>query len=148
MRVVLQRATRASVEVDGLLAGSIGRGILLFLGIAKSDSQADADRLIYKVIHLRMFPDERGKMNRSVIDTRGAVLVISQFTLYGDCTKGRRPSFDEAALPEQAHRLYDYFVERLTTYVVEVQTGVFQAHMDVTILNDGPVTFLLDSKDI
>ena len=146
MRVVLQRASRASVEVDGVIAASIGPGMVLFLGIAKLDSQQDADYLIRKVIHLRIFPDESGKMNRSVVDIGGAILVVSQFTLYGDCRKGRRPSFDQAALPDEALRLYNYFVERLTTYGVAVQTGIFQAHMDVSLTNDGPVTFLLDSK--
>ena len=146
MRVVLQRASHASVEVDGVIAGSIGPGIVLFLGIAKLDSQQDADYLIRKVIHLRIFPDESGKMNRSVLDIGGAILVVSQFTLYGDCRKGRRPSFDRAALPDQAIHLYNYFVDALTTYGVAVQTGIFQAHMHVSLSNDGPVTLLLDSK--
>ena len=146
MRVVLQRASRAWVEVDGVIAASIGRGLVLFLGIAKLDSQQDADYLIRKVIHLRIFPDESGKMNRSVVDIGGSILVVSQFTLYGDCRKGRRPSFDQAAPPDEALRLYNYFVERVTTYGVAVQTGIFQAHMDVSLTNDGPVTLLLDSK--
>jgi len=147
VRIVLQRVSHASVEVDGVLSGSIERGILLLLGIAKEDSQQDADYLIQKVIHLRMFPDGQGKMNRSVIDIGGAILVVSQFTLYGDCTKGRRPSFDRAAPPDQAHGLYNYFLERLSTYVA-VQSGVFQAHMNVSLLNDGPVTFLLESRSL
>ena len=146
--MVLQRVSRASVEVDGVLAGSIERGIVMFLGIGRLDSEKDADYLIGRVIHLRMFPDEHGKMNRSVMDIRGAILVVSQFTLYGDCRKGRRPSFDQAAPPDQALPMYNYFLERLSTYEVTVQTGVFQAHMNVSFLNDGPVTFLLDSRNL
>ena len=147
MRVVLQRVSRASVEVDGALAGVIDRGILLLLGVDKADSQEDADYLLQKVIHLRIFPDANGKMNLSVIDIGGAILVVSQFTLYGDCTKGRRPSFDRAAPPDRAFGLYNYFLEQLSTYV-PVQSGVFQADMNVSLLNDGPVTFLLDSRNL
>lgn len=120
----------------------------MFVGIAKLDSEADADYLIQKTIHLRIFPDESGKLNRSVLDVRGAMLIVSQFTLYGDCRKGRRPSFDQAALPDEALRLYNYFVERLTTYGLPVETGRFQAHMNVSLSNDGPTTLLLDSKNL
>lgn len=147
MRIVVQRASHASVEVDGVTTASIGRGLVLFLAVAKLDSELDADYLINKVIHLRIFPDEaRNKMDRSVLDIAGAILVVSQFTLYGDCRKGRRPSFDRAAPPEQALGLYNYFVKRLITYGLAVQTGVFQAQMNVSLLNQGPITLLLDSK--
>lgn len=148
MRAVLQRVARASVEIDGQAVASIPQGLLIFLGISKMDSQLDAGYLAEKIAHLRIFSDERGKMNRSVTDIGGAVLVVSQFTLYGDCRKGRRPNFDSAAVPGQALGIYDYFVQQLASYGFPVKTGVFQASMQVSLVNDGPVTFLVESKQI
>jgi D-tyrosyl-tRNA(Tyr) deacylase len=117
----------------------------VLVGVTSSDSRKDADYLDEKIVHLRIFPDEAGKMNRSLMEVSGALLVVSQFTLYGNCKKGRRPSFEDAAPPDQARNLYDYFVERLRIRNVLVQTGVFQAEMQVHLINDGPVTFILDS---
>jgi len=146
MRIVLQRVTRAHVEVGGETVGSIGSGLVLLLGVTHGDTQEDADYLASKVIQLRIFADDEGKMNRSLMDAGGALLVISQFTLYGDCRKGRRPGFDRAAPPDQARALYEYFVQRLKASSVKVETGVFQAEMKVALVNDGPVTFVLDSN--
>jgi D-tyrosyl-tRNA(Tyr) deacylase len=146
MKAVLQRVTRASVAVEGKIAGEIGGGLLVLLGVAKTDTPADADFLAQKVLHLRMFEDEQGKMNRSVIDSGGALLVVSQFTLYGDCRKGRRPSFDDAAGAEQARALYESFVAQTRTAGLHVETGVFQAHMEVSLVNDGPVTLIVESR--
>lgn len=145
MRAVVQRVREARVEVDGALTGSIGRGLLVLLGIAREDTPADADYLAEKIAGLRIFPDQQGKMNRSVQDSGGAVLVVSQFTLYGDTRKGRRPSFDRAAPPEQARALYEYFLQALRARGVTVETGVFQAMMQVHLINDGPVTILCES---
>ena len=145
MRIVLQRVAQASVEVAGETVGSIGRGLLVLVGVKRTDTQAQADFLVDKTVNLRIFSDDAGKMNRNVREAGGAILVVSQFTLYGDCRKGRRPGFDEAAPPDQAHRLYDYFVERLRAADLVVNTGVFQASMQVSLINDGPVTFILDS---
>jgi D-tyrosyl-tRNA(Tyr) deacylase len=146
VRALVQRVTQARVEVDGAATGEIGLGLLVFLGVTKTDAQADVDFLIDKVIQLRIFSDEAGKMNRSLMDAGGALLVVSQFTLYGDCRKGRRPSFDLAAPAEQARALYESFVEKARAAGVRVETGVFQAHMAVSLVNDGPVTFLLESN--
>jgi D-tyrosyl-tRNA(Tyr) deacylase len=146
MRIALQRVERASVEVDGQTVGAIGPGLLVLLGVAKGDESANADYLADKILNLRIFSDEGGKMNRSVMDSGGGILVVSQFTLYGDCRKGRRPSFDEAAPPELARPLYEYFVERLRASRLVVETGVFQASMKVSLVNDGPVTLVIDSK--
>lgn len=145
MRIVIQRVTRASVEIEGTSPERISTGLMVLLGIARKDSEKDADFLVNKLIGLRIFPDQDGKMNRSLADIRGELLIVSNFTLYGDARKGRRPSFDEAAPPEQARRLYDYFVERARAQCSVVKTGVFQAHMTVTIENDGPVTLICDS---
>lgn len=145
MRAVLQRVTRASVEVAGETVGSIGHGLLILVGFTHPDTPAHADFLAAKVVNLRIFSDDAGKMNRSVLEAGGAALVVSQFTLYGDCRKGRRPGFDQAAPPEQAQMLYKYFVDRLRALNLPVQTGVFQASMQVSLINDGPVTFVLDS---
>ncbi len=146
MRVVLQRVKQARVDVAGATTvGKIGPGLLIFLGVTHSDTREDADYLADKIIHLRIFPDDEGRMNRSVLDTGGGLLVVSQFTLYGSCAKGRRPSFDQAAPPELARVLYEYFVERLRSSNSIVETGVFQAEMDVHLVNDGPVTFIVDS---
>lgn len=146
MRVVLQRVERASVEVDGQTVGTIGAGLMVLLGVAKGDTHAHADYLADKILNLRIFSDEEGKMNRSVIDSGGGILAVSQFTLYGDCRKGRRPSFDEAAPPELARPLYEYFVERLRCGGLRVETGMFQASMKVSLVNDGPVTFVLTTE--
>ncbi len=147
MRVVLQRVKEAHVDVAGATVGSIARGLVILVGIASIDTQDDAKYLVEKIPHLRIFPDEAQRMNRSLLDVAGALLVVSQFTLYGDCKKGRRPGFDEAAPPEQARGLYDYFVERLRAKNLIVQTGVFQADMEIHLINDGPVTFILNSRD-
>jgi D-tyrosyl-tRNA(Tyr) deacylase len=146
MRAVLQRVERATVEVDGQAVGTIGAGLLVLLGVAKGDTHAHADYLADKILNLRIFADDAGKMNRSVIEAGGGILAVSQFTLYGDCRKGRRPSFDDAAPPELARPLYEYFVERLKSGNVPVETGVFQASMKIALVNDGPVTFVLESK--
>lgn len=146
MRVVLQRVKRAHVDVDGATVGKIDRGLLILLGVAAADRTEDADYLADKIIHLRIFPDDAQRMNRSLVDIGGALLIVSQFTLYGDCRKGRRPSFDQAAPPEEARRLYQYFVDALKARNILVQTGVFQAEMEIQLVNDGPVTFVLDSK--
>lgn len=146
MRAVLQRVTRASVTVDGVVVGRIGVGWLVLLGVAKGDTDEDAARLAEKVVGLRAFADDQGKMNRDVAEVGGGVLVVSQFTLMGDCRKGRRPGFDAAADPAEAERLYTRFADLVAAAGVPVERGVFRAHMDVELLNDGPVTFLLDSR--
>ena len=146
MRAVLQRVARASVRVDGDVVGQIGAGWLVLLGVARGDTDAEADRLADKVVGLRAFEDEAGKMNRGVVEAGGAVLVVSQFTLLGDCRAGRRPSFTEAAEPVEAERLYRRFADRVAAAGVPVATGVFRAMMAVELVNDGPVTLLLDSR--
>jgi len=146
MRVVLQRVTEARVKVEGQVVGSIGPGLVALLGIARTDTRSDAEYLADKVAGLRIFPDEEGKMNRSLKDTGGSLLVVSQFTLYGDCRKGRRPSFDLAAPPEQARALYEYFLQSARARNVPVEAGVFQAMMAVHLVNDGPVTIICDSQ--
>ncbi len=145
MKAVIQRVRRASVTVDGAVSGAIGGGLLVLLGVGRGDTEAAADYLAGKIAGLRIFPDAEGKMNLSLLDTGGAMLVVSQFTLYGDCRKGRRPSFDAAAPPEEARRLYEYFVSKVRAANIPVETGVFQAHMDVELLNDGPVTLIIES---
>jgi len=145
MRAVVQRVSRASVEVDSTIVGDIGAGVLVLLGVASSDTPNDAEYLAEKVANLRIFPDSEGKMNRSVAEAGGSALVVSQFTLYGDVRKGRRPSYSDAAPPEKANELYQYFVERLKATGLRVATGTFQAMMQVSLVNDGPVTILLDS---
>jgi D-aminoacyl-tRNA deacylase len=147
MRILIQRVREARVTVNENTAGSIGRGLLVFVGICRSDTAADADYLIDKVVGLRVFPDDAGKMNRSVVDTGGGLLIVSQFTLHADCRKGRRPSFDQAAPPDQAETLYNYFVESARARCLPVETGVFQTTMQVHLVNDGPVTLLIDSAD-
>ena len=146
MRAVLQRVSQARVEVEGMTAGEIGSGLLVLLGVSRSDTRADADYLADKIAGLRVFADQAGKMNRSVAECGGQLLVVSQFTLYGDCRKGRRPSFDNAAAPEEARALYEYFVEAVRRRGVEARTGVFQATMSVSLVNEGPVTILCDSE--
>jgi D-aminoacyl-tRNA deacylase len=145
MRVVVQRVSEASVSVDNEIVSRIGRGLLVLLGVSKSDIEKNADYLAEKVVHLRIFEDSDGKLNRSLLDVGGEMMVVSQFTLLGDCRKGRRPSFIEAADPEHAARLYEYFVRQTTAAGVPVQTGRFQARMAVSLVNDGPVTLILDS---
>jgi D-tyrosyl-tRNA(Tyr) deacylase len=141
----VQRVTSARVEVDGRVTGEIGGGLLVLLGVAKPDTREDAEFLADKIVNLRIFSDEAGKMNRSVAESGGALLMVSQFTLYGDCRKGRRPSFDAAAPAEQARALYEAFVEAARAKGLTVETGVFQAHMSVSLVNDGPVTLLVES---
>ena len=145
MKAVIQRVRTAKVEVDGKTVGQIGRGILLLLGVEKGDEERDADWLAEKIGNLRIFEDEKGKMNLSVKEIAGELLAVSQFTLAGNCAKGRRPSFDSAAPPEEANQLYEYFVGKLRGLGLPVKTGVFQAMMQVTLTNDGPVTFILES---
>src|SRR5580698_8672489 len=147
MRLLIQRVSEAHVTVERSTIGSIRSGLLVFVGIAREDSFADADYAVQKMVGLRIFPDAAGKMNCSVQEAGGSLLLVSQFTLYGDCRKGRRPSFDRAAPPAEAQALYEYFVESARQRTVAVQTGVFQAHMEVHLINDGPVTILLDSDD-
>lgn len=146
MRIILQRVKEARVEVDGKVVGRIGRGLLVLLGAGSGDTSEDVDYLAEKTLSLRIFEDEKGKMNLSVADTGGEVLIVSQFTLYGDCRKGRRPSFDKAAPPELAEDLYEQFVDKMSGRGVHVQTGKFGAMMDVHLVNWGPVTLMLDSK--
>jgi D-tyrosyl-tRNA(Tyr) deacylase len=145
MRAVVQRVSRAAVTVAGAEVGAIGTGFVVLLGVGYGDTEADADYLADKIAHLRIFEDDAGKMNLSLRDVDGAALVISQFTLYGDARRGRRPGFSDAAPPEPADRLYQYFCAALATYGVPVARGVFQAHMSVSLVNEGPVTLLLDS---
>jgi D-aminoacyl-tRNA deacylase len=145
MRAVVQRVSRARVTVGGEVVGAIGRGFLVLLGVTHDDGPQDAEFLAEKVVGLRVFEDDAGKMNVSLAEIGGACLVVSQFTLYGDCRKGRRPSFVAAAGPEQAERLYEVFVEAVRRRGVTVATGRFRQHMDVELVNDGPVTLLLDS---
>jgi D-tyrosyl-tRNA(Tyr) deacylase len=145
MRAVIQRVSRAGVTIDGVRVGTIGRGLLVLLGVTHSDTAADARRLAEKIVGLRVFNDTDGKMNLAVTDVGGAVLVVSQFTLYGDAQKGRRPSFIAAARPEQAVPLYEEFVNGIRALGVPVETGRFGAMMDVELVNEGPVTLILDS---
>lgn len=146
MRSVVQRVSRASVQVDGKIVGEIGTGLLVLLGVSKMDSEADAAYLAAKIAGLRIFEDDEGKMNRSVAEIGGAVLAVSQLTLYGDVRRGKRPSFDDAARPDRARELYDCFVAQLRRLGLRCETGQFQAMMSVSLLNDGPVTILLDSS--
>jgi D-tyrosyl-tRNA(Tyr) deacylase len=146
MKSVIQRVTRASVEVNGQAVGRIDAGLVVLLGVAKGDRESDARYLVEKIRTLRIFSDEQGKMNRSLADIGGSVLLVSQFTLLGKTANGRRPSFDEAAPPEEAKRLYEQVVAGLRDHGAHVETGVFAAHMQVELLNDGPVTFVLDSR--
>ena len=145
MRIVAQRVQHASVEIDTKTVCAIKNGILVFLGIKIGDTRKDADYLIRKIINLRMFADEHGKMNKSLQDNAYEMMVISQFTLYGDCTKGRRPSFTGAMEPKEAEKLYDYFVNTLRSNKIDVKTGVFGANMNISLINNGPVTFIIES---
>jgi len=146
MRAIVQRVSRCRVTVDGNVVGEIGAGLLVLLGISKTDSEAAADYLVEKVIGLRIFEDAEGKMNLSVQDSGGALLVVSQFTLYGDVRRGKRPSFDAAARPEEAKRLYEYFTGKVRAAGLRCETGQFQAMMEVDLINSGPVTIMVDSE--
>lgn len=147
MKAVLQRVTDASVEVDGRVVGKIHGGLMVLVGVAKGDTDADVGYLVEKIRSLRIFSDDQGKMNRSLTDVGGAVLLVSQFTLLGRTTNGRRPSFDEAAPPEQAKLLYEQVAAGLRACGTPVETGIFAAHMRVALVNDGPVTFMVDSRE-
>ena len=146
VRAVLQRVRRASVTVDGRVTGAIGQGLLVLLGVGREDTDRDADYMAARIRDLRLFADADGRMNRSVADVGGAVLVVSQFTLFGDCRRGRRPSWSGAAAPEPARALYEALLERLREHRLPVQAGEFRAMMDVELVNDGPVTVLVDSR--
>lgn len=146
MRSVVQRVKKAAVRVDGEVVGQIRSGFLVLLGAGEKDTDADAAWMVEKIAGLRVFEDADGKMNLSLLDVNGEVLLVSQFTLYGDCRKGKRPSFSTAAPPEQARKLFVQVVEAMRAKGLTVETGVFQAHMEVTLVNDGPVTLLLDSE--
>jgi len=145
MRAVIQRVSRAKVEVAGGVTGEIDRGLLVYLGVGNEDTDKDAEFIAEKLVHLRIFADAKGKMNLSVGDVGGKILLVSQFTLYGDCRKGRRPGFDGAGEPEKAEGLYEHTVDSIRQRGIEVAMGIFAAHMEVTSVNDGPVTFILDS---
>lgn len=146
VRAVVQRVTRARVTVDGRVAGKIGSGLQILLGVSRADNPESASYLAEKIVNLRIFSDAAGKMNQSLLDVDGAALVVSQFTLYGDTRGGRRPSYIQAAPPEEASRLYEEFVRAMRVLGVTVETGIFQAHMQVELVNDGPVTILIDSE--
>ena len=146
MRAVVQRTTKSSVSVDGTIIATAGRGLTVLLGVGVDDTEQDANYLADKITHLRVFTDQNGKMNLSLLDVGGELMAVSQFTLFGDCRKGRRPGFDQAAPPDRAKMLYELFVEAVKAYGVPVACGQFQAHMLVSLDNDGPVTLLLDSK--
>lgn len=144
MKALIQRVKRASVTIDGELYSKIGTGLLVLLGVEKSDGKENAENLVKKLVNLRIFEDESGKMNRSLLDVNGEMLVVSQFTLCGDCKKGTRPSFDKSAPPDIANELYEYFISQVKSFNLPCQTGKFAAMMDVELVNDGPVTFLVE----
>lgn len=144
MKALIQRVKSASVLIDGEVYSQIGRGMLIFLGVEKTDAMENAKKLAEKLVNLRIFDDEEGKMNKSLLDEHGEILVVSQFTLLGDCKKGTRPSFDNAAPPDIAKELYECFVNLISQYGLTVKTGKFQAMMDVSLVNDGPVTFAIE----
>jgi len=148
MRAVVQRVKRAEVRVNGRVVGAVGEGMVVLLGVGKEDNLEAAESLAEKIVNLRIYDDEQGRMNRSIAEIQGSLLCVSQFTLYGDCRKGRRPSYDRAARPGMACRLYEAFVESVRARGITVQTGQFQALMEVELVNDGPVTLLLDSERV
>jgi D-tyrosyl-tRNA(Tyr) deacylase len=145
MRAVIQRVSEASVTVEGKLVGKIGKGVLVLLGVSQQDTEKDVTYLVDKILNLRIFEDETGKMNLSLLEVGGQMLVVSQFTLYGDVRRGKRPSFTEAASPEKAKKLYELFVQESSKFLNGIQTGIFQAMMNVHLTNEGPVTILIDS---
>ena len=145
MKLLIQRVKHASVTIDGKLYSSIDKGILALVGIEKGDTEEVIEKLAKKVVNLRIFPDENDKMNRSLIDVKGEMLIVSQFTLCGDCRKGTRPSFDKSAPPDTAKNLYEQFIKNINEYGIKTGTGVFGAMMDVELINDGPVTFMLEA---
>ena len=147
MKAVVQRVKKSFVKVDNTMVSEIGNGLLVLLGVGHEDTRADADMLVEKIIHLRIFEDDNGKMNISLKDVKGELMVVSQFTLMGDCRKGRRPSFIKAAPPEKANELYQYFIARAVESGIATKSGVFQALMDVSLINQGPVTFVLDTRE-
>lgn len=144
MKGLIQRVKKASVTIDGKIHSQIKHGILILLGVEKGDNEQNADKLADKITKLRIFEDENGKMNKSIIDTQGEIMVVSQFTLAGDCKKGTRPSFDKAELPQRANELYEYFTNVIKSQGINTKTGVFGAMMDIELINDGPVTFMLE----
>lgn len=146
MKAVIQRVSKAKVEVNGKTVGEIGHGIVVLLGVEKGDREAEADWLAEKIINLRIFEDDGGKMNLALPEIGGSLLIISQFTLAGNCAKGRRPSFETVAPPAEANRLYEYFINKAMAFGVPVETGIFQAMMAVSLVNDGPVTFILERQ--
>jgi len=146
MRAVVQRVKKASVEIEGRIVGEIGRGILLFLGIGKEDDTPDVQWMLDKIINLRIFEKEDGKLDESLVDINGELLIVSQFTLYGDCLKGRRPSFSSAMDSKEAKNVFEFFVLKAREKIKKVETGVFQASMDVSLINEGPVTLIIESK--
>ncbi len=148
MRALIQRVSEARVSVGGAIVGSIGEGLLVLLGVGKDDSEREADILAEKIANLRIFDDDAGKMNRSLMDVQGGMLVVSQFTLYADTRRGRRPSYISAAPPDEANRLYEYFKEQVESTGIKVESGEFQAMMDVALINNGPVTIWLDTEDL
>lgn len=148
MKAVIQRVAHARVQVDGGTVGACGRGFLILLGVAEGDTETEADLLCRKVVGLRVFPDEAGKMNRSITDIGGEALIVSQFTLLANCRHGNRPDFLASAKPDEAKRLYEYFTAQVKKTVPHTENGVFGAHMEVTLLNDGPVTILLDTEEL
>ena len=147
MKILIQRVKRASVTINNELFSSIKQGILALVGIEKGDTQEEVQKLAKKIVNLRIFPDENDKMNRSLLDIQGEMLIVSQFTLCGDCKKGTRPSFDKSAPPEIANKLYEDFIEEVSTYGVKTGTGQFGAMMDIELIKDGPVTFMLEVKN-
>ena len=146
MKAVVQRVKESSVSVDGQIVGKIGKGLMVLLGVAEEDTPKDADYLADKIINLRIFEDENGKMNLSLLDVKGELLAVSQFTLLGNCRKGRRPSFIQAARPEKAEELYEYFIQQVSQKGIPVQTGKFGAMMAVSLINEGPVTLIVESR--
>ncbi len=148
MRLVVQRVTEASVTIEGQCVGEIGAGMAVLVGVGQGDTKLTADRLLEKVLNLRIFADENGKMNQSIVEIGGALLLVSQFTLYADCRKGRRPSFTDAAAPDLARELYEYFVAGCRATGLGFACGVFAADMKISLINDGPVTILLDSREL
>lgn len=146
MRAIIQRVSQANVKIKGKLVGEIGKGLLVLLGVGKEDTEEDIEYLIKKILNLRIFGDEKGKMNVSLLDIEGELLIVSQFTLYGDVRKGRRPSFTDSASPDKAKKMYEQFIKKCIEQNIDVETGEFGAEMDVSLINDGPVTILLDSK--